>query len=329
MCVKRGIHEHLFRTDDRYRFRQLDHHLQHQAMEAMTLVCHSSERRLSWRVSRQHHLEFQDPTGQTRGSYNGAWEVGLFEFFHISPASETELQPMFVYWDLTGLQLVGELPRRCLRIVQYSSSKDHLVSYKAYYLPLDKTESVDRNRGADKTGRPRPVSRDSETASFSSSGISRKKTGPADGLLTEGYALSRRLIHKPGRLRQWAIEQPILSHGCGQSLSAAGTRHRQLSRRLLSHGEASRHRRRAGRRPRNTEYGDSNLRGHWYQANRHESQGYRGRKLTESAPRLVSRLKGRGRKRKLENTLRLLFLPQRRKRRRRRKRRWREHKRRS
>lgn len=99
------------------------------------------------------------------------------------------------------------------------------------------------------------------------------KTEPTDRLLADGYALSRRLLHKPGKLRQWAIERPVLHRVSGQSLPTAGTRQRQRSRRLLSHSETSRHTRRAGR---NTEYGDSEPGGHWYQATRHESQGYRG-----------------------------------------------------
>jgi hypothetical protein len=96
------------------------------------------------------------------------------------------------------------------------------------------------------------------------SAISRMKTGPTDRLLADGYGLSRRLLHKPGRLQQWAVERPVLHRVSGQSLPAAGTRHRQCSRRLLSRSEASRHTLRTGRSLQNTEYGDSDPRGHWY-----------------------------------------------------------------
>lgn len=70
----------------------------------------------------------------------GAWEVGVFEFSYRSPASGTGLQPIFVYWDLIGPQLVGDTFRCSLRIVQYPYPKDHRVSYNVYYLPLEKTD---------------------------------------------------------------------------------------------------------------------------------------------------------------------------------------------
>ena len=70
----------------------------------------------------------------------GAWQVGVFEFSYTSPASGMGLQSIFLYWDLTELQLVGDMPRRYLRIVQYASPKDQHVSYNVYYIPVEKTD---------------------------------------------------------------------------------------------------------------------------------------------------------------------------------------------
>lgn len=70
----------------------------------------------------------------------GAWEVDVFEFPYTSPASGTELHPIFLYWDLIGPQLVGDMFRRCLRIVHYTSPKDHRVSYNVDYLPVEKAD---------------------------------------------------------------------------------------------------------------------------------------------------------------------------------------------
>lgn len=124
--------------------------------------------------------------------------------------------------------------------------------------------SVDRNRRAEKTGRPRPICGHSETIccrpSFSSSAKSRMRMGPADRLLADGYALSHRLLLKPGRMRQRSIVRTVLSRISGQSIFAAGTQCKQRSSRVLSLSEASRHTQRAGRRARKTEYGDSDPR---------------------------------------------------------------------
>ena len=72
-------------------------------------------------------------------------------------------------------------------------------------------------------------------------------------------------------------QRPVLPSVSGLSLRAAGTLHSQCSRRILSRSETSLHKQRAGRRPRHTKQGDSDPRGHWYQATQHESEGYRGR----------------------------------------------------
>jgi hypothetical protein len=105
-----------------------------------------------------------------------------------------------------------------------------------------------------------------------------------------------------------AIERPVLPRVSGQSLRAAWTRHRQRSRRLLSRREASRHTRRACRRPRNTEYGDSDPRGHWYQATRLESRRYRGRSSDRVGAETNVQTEGEGTKRKREK-LHIRLLP--------------------
>jgi len=70
----------------------------------------------------------------------GSCEVGVLEFSYTSPASGKELQPIFLYWNLIGPQLVGDMLRRCLCLVRYPSPKGHRVSYNLYYLSVENAE---------------------------------------------------------------------------------------------------------------------------------------------------------------------------------------------
>jgi len=91
----------------------------------------------------------------------GAWQVGVFEFSYTSPASGMGLQSIFLYWDLTELQLVGDMPRRYLRIVSQGPA---CVLQRVLHSGGKDRLSVDLDRRADKIGRRRPVSLHSETA---------------------------------------------------------------------------------------------------------------------------------------------------------------------
>jgi len=177
----------------------------------MALLCHSSERRLPWHVSRQYRFEFQDPTGQTCRSHNRRLgsrrlRVSLYEP-GIGDGTTSHLFVLGPDWTAVGGRHVQALSaHRPLHVSQGPSCvlQRRLPSGGKGRL------SVDRDRRADKTGWPRPISGYSEVAccgpSFSSSAISRMKTGPAYRLLAEGYSVLRRLLNKPGRLRQCAIK---------------------------------------------------------------------------------------------------------------------------
>jgi len=118
--IRRGIREQPFRGDDRSRFRQLDQYVQIQETEAMVLLCHSYERRSRGVYPDNTVSDFKIRLVKHVDLATDAWEVGLFEFLYTSPASGTELHPIFLYWDLIGPQLVGDMFRRCLRIVYVS-----------------------------------------------------------------------------------------------------------------------------------------------------------------------------------------------------------------
>jgi hypothetical protein len=71
----------------------------------------------------------------------GVWEVGLCELTYPAPkAPGTEPQPVFVYCDRIGPQLLGDTLARCLRTVHYPSPCGSHVFDRVYYLPGEKTE---------------------------------------------------------------------------------------------------------------------------------------------------------------------------------------------
>jgi len=163
--VRRGIRAHPFRRDDRPRFRQLDQYVQHQATEALTLLCHSSERRLPCRVSGKHHLEFQDPTDQTSGSHNRFLRSRRFGvFLHKPGIGEGTTAHLFVLepdWATAGGRHAQALSvPRPIPVSQGPSCVLQLVLSFGGKCRM----SVDRDRRALKTGHLRPISRYSETA---------------------------------------------------------------------------------------------------------------------------------------------------------------------
>jgi hypothetical protein len=70
----------------------------------------------------------------------GAWEVGLCQLIYPIPSFETQLQPIFVYCDLIGPQIVGDTLTRCLRTVLYPYLDGYHIFDKVYYVPVEKSE---------------------------------------------------------------------------------------------------------------------------------------------------------------------------------------------
>ena len=66
--------------------------------------------------------------------------MGLCELAYPTPESENKLQPVYVYCDLIGPQMVGNTFARCLRTVQYPSPCGHHIFDKMYYVPVEKMD---------------------------------------------------------------------------------------------------------------------------------------------------------------------------------------------
>jgi hypothetical protein len=62
----------------------------------------------------------------------------LCELIYPISASETQLQPIFVYCDLIGPQIVGDTLTRCLHTVLYPDG--YHIFDKVYYVPVEKSE---------------------------------------------------------------------------------------------------------------------------------------------------------------------------------------------
>jgi hypothetical protein len=56
------------------------------------------------------------------------------------PLSETQLQPIFLYCDLIGPQMVGDTLARCLRTALYPYTDGYNIFDKVYYGPGEKSE---------------------------------------------------------------------------------------------------------------------------------------------------------------------------------------------